>query len=247
MAAKDKSFKSLQKEVEKWTEIRKKTSNSTQELVNLVNRSSYMTNNKVHNAFGDALMPSRLLAILMDEISEKTTRLHSLQNDMLQCLKQIGSLQLLVYPSIVENTSIAAEDIIIPSSSSSCLMDLEVFNMILRQMQQQTLLEMCIVEELFGPGDDEEEEEEEEDEDDDCQLNSVIRDSTDPNNIENNDSQVRTLNSKIKNINRNKDKQRTSIASGVIRDQDAAVTMLACFSYPPYLRMSEIESFLELK
>jgi hypothetical protein len=89
MAAKDKSFKLLQKEVEKWTEIRKKTSNSTQELVNLVNRSSYMTNNKVHNAFGDAVMPSRLLAIVMDEISEKTTRLHSLQNDMLQCLKHI--------------------------------------------------------------------------------------------------------------------------------------------------------------
>ena len=245
MAAKDKSFKSLQKEVEKWTEIRKKTSNSTQELVNLVNRSSYMTNNKVHNAFGDAVMPSRLLAMLMDEISEKTTRLHSLQNDMLQCLKQIGSLQLLVYPSIVQNTSIAAKDIIIPSSSSSCLMDLEVFNMILRQMQQQTLLEMCIVEELFGPGDDEEEEEEEEeDEDDDCQLNGVIRDSTDLNNIENNDSQVRTLNSKIKNINRNKDKQRTSIASGVIRDQDAAVTMLACFSYPPYFRYVSCRVYL---
>jgi hypothetical protein len=232
MAAKDKSFKLLQKEVEKWTEVRKKTSNSTQELVNLVNRSSYMTNNKVHNAFADAVMPSRLLAMLMDEISEKTTRLHSLQNDMLQCLKQIAALQLIVYPSILENPSSAPKDIISPSSSSSCLIDFEAFNLILRQMQQQTLLEMCIVEELFGPGD---EEDDEDDDEDDCQLDGTISDSADQNNIENT------------NINRNKNKQRASKASGVIGDQDAAVTMLACFSYPPYLRVSEIESFLDLK
>jgi hypothetical protein len=252
MAAKDKSFKLLQKEVEKWTEIRKKTSNSTQELVNLVNRSSYMTNNKVHNAFGDAVMPSRLLAIVMDEISEKTTRLHSLQNDMLQCLKQIGALQLIVYPSIVENPSSARKDVVPPPSSSSCLIDLEAFQLILRQMQQQTLLEMCIVEELFGPWDDEEEDGEDEydvEDEDDCQLDGTISESIDRNNIENNDSQLRTSSTKIKNTNikRNKSKQRKSIASGVIGDQDAAVTMLACFSYPPYLRMSDIESFLELK
>jgi hypothetical protein len=252
MAAKDKSFKLLQKEVEKWTEIRKKTSNSTQELVNLVNRSSYMTNNKVQNAFGDAVMPSRLLAILMDEISEKATRLHSLQNDMLQCLKQIGALQLIVYPSIIENPSSARNDVVPPPSSSSSLIDLEAFQMILRQMQQQTLLEMCIVEELFGPWDDEEEDGEDEnnvEDEDDCQLDCTISESTDRSNIENNDSQLRTSSTKIKNINinRNKNKLRKSVASGVIGDQDAAVTMLACFSYPPYLRMSDIESFLELK
>ena len=80
MAAKGNPFKSLQKEVEKWLELRKKIADSSQEIVNLNNRSSYMTNNKVHNAFGDALTPSRLSAMLSDEIAEKCTQLHSLQN-----------------------------------------------------------------------------------------------------------------------------------------------------------------------
>lgn len=244
MAAKDKSFKLLQKEVEKWTEIRKKTSNSTQELVNMVNRSSYMTNNKVHNAFGDAVMPSRLLAGLMDEISEKSARLHSLQNDMLQCLKQITSLQLAVFPSIAENTSSDSGDTFLPPSSSSCLIEPEAFNLILRQMQQQTLLEMCIVEELFGPGDDEEDDDEDDEDEDEVNIDLIDSSNSqhkDTVGIEQSESETK----KVKNVR--KDKQRTSIASGVIGDQDAAVTMLACFSYPPYLRMSEIESFLELK
>ena len=69
MAAKGNPFKSLQKEVEKWLELRKKIADSSQEIVNLNNRSSYMTNNKVHNAFGDAMTPSRLSAMLSDEIA----------------------------------------------------------------------------------------------------------------------------------------------------------------------------------
>jgi hypothetical protein len=48
----------------------------------------------------------------------------------------------------------------------------------------------------------------------------------------------------IGNIPNNKkaaDKER------IIEDQDAVVTMLACFTYPPYVKIKDLELFIDLK
>ena len=239
MASKGNPFKSLQKEVEKWLELRKKCANSSQEIVNLNNRASYMTNNKVHNAFGDILAPSRLSAIMSDEISEKRAQLHSLQNDQLECLRKIVILQPSVFPadtskcfnSSVTNSAKAGD--IIRSSSSSSLMEVAAFTLLLKQMQKQTFLEMCIVEELCGPDENDDTESDDGDfvNDDDDEIGS----DGDSVNIQ-----------KMMNKSKNK-KLMEKTSSNIAGDQDAVVTMLACFTYPPYLRLSEIESFLELK
>jgi hypothetical protein len=42
-------------------------------------------------------------------------------------------------------------------------------------------------------------------------------------------------------IKRSADKER------VIEDQDAVVTMLACFTYAPYVKIKELELFIDLK
>ena len=239
MAAKGNPFKSLQKEIEKWLDLRKKSAVSSQEIVNLNNRASYMTNNKVHNAFGDALTPSRLSAMLTDEIAEKCAQLHSLQNDQLECLRKIVVLQPSVFPADTSKTSsssvttsVKPGDIII-SSSSSCLIELAAFTLLLKQMQKQTFLEMCIVEELCGPEENDETE------------------SDDGDTLDDGDEEIGSDDDAI-NIKKmmNKSKNKKSIeksSSNIVNDQDAAVTMLACFSYPPYLRVAEIEAFLELK
>ena len=239
MASKGNPFKSLQKEVEKWLELRKKCANSSQEIVNLNNRASYMTNNKVHNAFGDTLAPSRLSAIMSDEISEKCAQLHSLQNDQLECLRKIVILQPSAFPADTSkcfNSSVAnsvkAGDII-NSSSSSSLMELAAFTLLLKQMQKQTFLEMCIVEELCGP-----------DENDDTVSDDgdFVNDDDDEMGSDGDSVNIQKMMNKSKN---KKLMEKTS--SNTAGDQDAVVTMLACFTYPPYLRLSEIESFLELK
>lgn len=239
MASKGNPFKSLQKEVEKWLELRKRSADLSQEIVNLNNRASYMTNNKVHNAFGDTLAPSRLSAIMSDEISEKCAQLHSLQNDQLECLRKIVILQPSVFTadtskcfnSSVANSVIAGD--IVNSSSSSSLMELAAFTLLLKQMQKQTFLEMCIVEELCGP-----------DENDDTE-------SDDGNFVNDDDDEIGTDGDSVniqKMMNKLKSKKLMEKTSkNLAGDQDAVVTMLACFTYPPYLRLSEIESFLELK
>jgi hypothetical protein len=244
MAAKGNPFKSLQKEIEKWLELRKRIAESSQEIVNLNNRSSYMTNNKVHNAFGDALTPSRLSAMLSDEIAEKSANLHSLQNDQLECLRKIVILQPSVFPVDTSSASSSSAEVtvrpgdIITSSSSSCLMELAAFTLLLKQMQKQTFLEMCIVEELCGA----EESDDTESDDGDC-----VGDNDDDDEIgSDDDANIKKMMNKSKNKNKNK-KSIEKKSSSVIGDQDAAVTMLACFSYPPYLRTSEIEAFLDLK
>lgn len=238
---KNNPFKALQREVEKWIEIRKKTANFSQELVNLINRLTFMSNDKVHNAFGDALMPSRLSAMLRDEISDKSSKLHSLQDDMMRCLKQIAILMPSVFP-IASSSSKNKENVIIASSSSSCLVEQQTFSNMLNQMQQQTLLEMCIVEELFGPSESDEDDDDDDDEDynynDKNMQNSQNHSNNNNNNNSNNESEIRGTNRGKNRIN-----NRTNISG----DQDAAVTMLACFTYPPYLRISELESFIDLK
>ena len=245
MAAKGNPFKSLQKEVEKWLELRKRIADSSQEIVNLNNRSSYMTNNKVHNAFGDALTPSRLSAMLSDEIAEKSANLHSLQNDQLECLRKIVILQPSVFPADTSSASSSSAAVtvrpgdIISTSSSSCLMELAAFTLLLKQMQKQTFLEMCIVEELCGP---------EESDDTDSDDGDCVDDNDDKNNdgvgSDDDDINIKKMMNKSKNrIKKSEEKK----SSSVIGDQDAAVTMLACFSYPPYLRISEAEAFLDLK
>ena len=196
-----------------------------------------MTNDKVHSAFGDVLTPSRLSASLRDEISDKSLRLHSLQDDMMQCLKQISVLKLSVFPdaSVVSYDTIEA---IISPSSSSCLIEHQAFANILNQMQQQTLLEMCIVEELCGRSDSDDDDEVDDYDDDEEQGDHSISKT--------NDSISKTIdNSKVCNENssRNRGIGRTVING----DNDVAVTMLACFTYPPYLRISELESFIDLK
>ena len=100
-------------------------------------------------------------------------------------------------------------------------------------MQKQTFLEMCIVEELCGPEENDETE------------------SDDGDTLDDGDEEIGSDDDAI-NIKKmmNKSKNKKSIeksSSNIVNDQDAAVTMLACFSYPPYLRVAEIEAFLELK
>ena len=266
-------FKMMQKEAEKWLDLRKKTANYCQEIVNLINRSSFMSNNKVHNAFGDALMPSRLSALIMDEISEKSSRLHGFQNEMMQCLKQIAILQSSVFPIESSTSSSSAKNIPNSKSASStpsstpaipqavsqltCLIEESALKNIITQMQQQTLLEMCIVEELCGP---DENEIDDDDDDDDCDdyydddyfdnvsnvdSNNTAENTTNSNNNNNNQKHANSANKRRKN----KINSRPIIDSrkSIIGDQDAAVTMLACFTYPPYLRVSELEYFIELK
>lgn len=173
-------FKNLQHEIEKWLNLRKKVSSLAQNIVNLINQSSYTSNNKMNNSFHDVILPSKMSAIIYDEISIKTENLHELQNDMLKCLKQINVIQFIIYPNSLSNnndTSIDNDndsnrnndsnnknDIIDSNEninkkknddknknqSSFCLVEFEVFDNIKKQMQQQTLLEMCIVEELCG-------------------------------------------------------------------------------------------------
>ena len=245
MADKGNPFKSLQKEVEKWFELRKRIADSSQEIVNLNNRSSYMTNNKVHNAFGDALTPSRLSAMLSDEIAEKCTQLHSLQNDQLECLRKIIILQPSVFPPDTSEASGSSAAVsvrpgdIISTSSSSCLMELAAFTLLLKQMQKQTFLEMCIVEELCGA----EENDDTESDDGDCVDNNGD-DDDDEVGSDDDDINIQKMMDKSKNKNKTSEEKKSS---NIICDQDAAVTMLACFSYPPYLRISEIEAFLYLK
>ena len=231
---KNNPFKALQREVERWIDIRKKTTSSCQELVNLINRLTFMTNDKVHSAFGDALMPSRLSAGLRDEISDKSDRLHSLQDDMMQCLKQISVLKLSVFPdaSVISNDTM---NTIIAPSSSSCLIEHQAFANILNQMQQQTLLEMCIVEELCGRSDSDDD-----DEVDDCDDEEEHYDHSLSNT---NDKTIDKSETCGKNSLRNRGEGRNVING----DNDVAVTMLACFTYPPYLHISELESFIDLK
>ena len=105
-------------------------------------------------------------------------------------------------------------------------------------MQQQTLLEMCIVEELCGRSDSDDDDEVDDYDDDEEQGDHSISKT--------NDSISKTIdNSKVCNENssRNRGIGRTVING----DNDVAVTMLACFTYPPYLRISELESFIDLK
>lgn len=261
MTAINNAFKLLQKEVGKWHDLRKQTANSSQELLNLINRSSYMTNNKAHNAFGDAVMPSRLSSTLVDEISEKSARLHSIQNEMLECLKQIATLQSSVFPAQSANSSESVEGCIISSlsqTSSTHPIEGDAFSLILHQMQQQTLLEMCIVEKLCGPEEpDEYDDDDEYDDEDDNDLNNEAEkdENIDPSSegIENlsigNTGKFNLENRKQSFQERNKSLKGTPSAEmgGMSDDQDASVTMLACFSYPPFLRVSELESFMELK
>ena len=264
-------FKMMQKEAEKWLDLRKKTANYCQEIVNLINRSSFMSNNKVHNAFGDALMPSRLSALIMDEISEKSSRLHGFQNEMMQCLKQIAILQSSVFP--IESSTSSSSSKNIPNSKSAssapsstaaipqavsqltCLIEESALKNIINQMQQQTLLEMCIVEELCGP----DENENDDDDDDDCDDEydddyfdnvSNIDSNNTAENINHSDSNNNNTNQKHANNRRKNNINSRPIVDSrksIIGDQDAAVTMLACFTYPPYLRVSELEYFIELK
>ena len=123
-------------------------------------------------------------------------------------------------------------------------------------MQQQTLLEMCIVEKLCGPEEpDEYDDDDEYDNDDDDSDNEVEKDeNADPlsEGMENlgidNTVKHNLDNRKQSSQKRNKSEQAPAgEMGGITDDQDASVTMLACFSYPPFLRVSELESFIELK
>ena len=186
----------------KYKDLRVASLSTAREIVNLRNRSTFVSNAKVSQALGGAVKPSRLLVQFSAAFDGHCRRLNETQEEMLKCLEIVVSLH-----QDYERESITDVSVSLSSSSPSSpsivstpkkkaagewAVDSDFIADLITQMQQQTLLEMCITESLT-----------------------------------------------------------TTTGGGggehFALDQDAAITMLACFTHPPYLKPSALETLLEFE
>ena len=180
--------------------------------MNLVNHSSYLSQNKLNNAVGEALSSTSGVALMHDDLLDRSRALREVHGEMYRCLERLVDLQLVVFPSQRDEISLQREGEVTYDAYCS-LRD---------QMQQQTMLEMCIAEELCPPHTD-----------DDDLCGSDDGDS-DGDGAGRSDGVL---------LNRLCGRESTAAERG---DQDALTTLLACLAYPPYLRPHDLEAFLAL-
>lgn len=210
------TLKTIQEQVQRWMDLRRQSHKHCHDLVNLINHASYLTNNKIKNAFGEAVSSPSSLAMIHEDIWDISQALRTVQDGMFACLEyMVFDLQMQVFPEAsssampTSSTSLPAAD----SAASSGGMTYTCFCRLRDQMQQQTFLEMCIAQDLM------------------CTEDSSSNDNDD--HADGGGPAVGTSVSAL-------------VVEQRCRDQDALTTMLACLAYPPYLRTQDLEAFIAL-
>jgi hypothetical protein len=131
------------------------------------NKLTFFSPENVDKSLGRAISSSRQSALVLEDFENKKLELQSAQDDMVLSIQEIMS-----------NLKTVA-------AMTECPVDEEFIRKLTSDMEQQTLFEMCIVEEL-------------------CNGNEGNM------------------------------------------DQDSLVTMLAAFSYPPYVKIISVEEFIDI-
>ena len=202
-------FGSLQREALTWQQARQRAHKLCHDVVNLRNKSSYLSTNKVHAALGTAAAASAStasLALMQEDLADRIRALRATHEDMYNCLDRMATLQFDVFPEakVLSSQTPSSSSAAAAVSSAAIPMTFEAYSKLRDQLHQQTFLECCIAEDLCGGPDDEGEE-----------------------NSNDEDGPITT----------------TAAERG---DQDALTTMLACLTYPPYLREPDLAAFLVL-
>jgi hypothetical protein len=129
----DKNFVEIQKEFSLWNDNHKISLPIVQAIVNLRNQTSYFTNSKVNQSLGNSISSSRLSINLINDLEIQCQELSKIQNKM-----RLHILNIMNLKDLYKN-QYPCEDSVICN--------------LIDQLQQQTLLEMCLCESLSDFGD----------------------------------------------------------------------------------------------
>jgi len=198
----------LQREASSWQQARQRAHKLCHDIVNLRNKSTYLTSNKVHAAVGTATLPTASLALLHEDLANRVQALRAAHEDMYNSLDRMATLQFEVFPeaNVVPPALSSTTTTTAAAAAAAAPITYESFATLRDQLQQQTFLECCIAEDL-------------------CRGTTPANDGGGDDDGE--------------------DRQQAPSAA-VHDDQDALTTMLACLTYPPYLREPDLAAFLAL-
>ena len=212
------TLKTIQEQVQRWMDLRRQSHKHCHDLVNLFNHASYLTSNKMKNAFGEAVSTPSSLLMIHDDIWDISRALKTVQDGMFVCLEHmVFDLQMKVFPETASSS-------LPPDSNNASTMTYSCYCRLRDQMQQQTFLEMCIAQDLM------------------CIDDNNSSSSSSSHSIDDNvdgEGQGETSVNGSGQVSALLVEQRC-------RDQDALTTMLACLAYPPYLRTQDLEAFIAL-
>ena len=147
-----------------------------------------------------------------DDLLDRSRALREVHGEMYRCLERMADMQLIVFPCHQEESYAETE------------VTYEAYCSLRDQMQQQTMLEMCIAEEFCPPHND-------------------TDDQPDDDNDDDNDNDEAAAGRDVELLDKLYTRESTAAERG---DQDALTTMLACLTYPPYLRPQDLQAFLAL-
>jgi hypothetical protein len=213
------SLKNIQQEVEKWATLRKQAHVLCHNVVNLVNHSSYLSPNKLKGAMGEALSSTSGVSLMHDDLLDRSRALREVHEEMYRCLERMADMQLAVFPSPKEESLSGAE------AQAATEVTYDAYCSLRDQLQQQTMLEMCIAEEF-------------------CPAHSDVSDqSYQSDEWGQGGGEEGGFDAGGVSLGQLCARASTAAERG---DQDALTTMLACLAYPPYLRPHDLDAFVAL-
>jgi hypothetical protein len=168
---------------------------------------------------GEALSSTSGVALMHDDLLDRSRALREVHEEMFRCLERMADMQLVVFPPPGEESGAQAQ------ARAEAEVTYEAYCSLRDQMQQQTMLEMCIAEGF-------------------CPAHTDASDQSDQSDAWGNGSggEEGGFDEGV-SLDRLCARASTAAERG---DQDALTTMLACLAYPPYLRPHDLDAFVAL-
>ena len=134
-------LKRLQSSVSNWLGLETLLENEVSKLCNSMNEMTHIQSDNVNQMFGDLLMPSRIISPAQNKLVEKFSILKDICNQMKNDMENMK----FSYDAIFNEKTSKNNDNMKPYDGD---VELSSLNSIINQIEQQTILEICIIDNI---------------------------------------------------------------------------------------------------